>query len=351
MKRITFQIFTIILLLTFTFNAQAKKTSKEKTQPEKLNPETIKNEVINPAINNDIQEVANIKWSESLRFRDFHHLPYYLEIKDKLKTYTEHIAKVYQEHPHVFSSTVEYGILLLDTGKLEEAKKVWDLALKDFPANETPKLYRAWVDALNGDYITAKNGWYTVINEKIMGGVLNSGSALLWLPQHIDAVTGLYLIKDHLTGNDKIEAEKIVDEVINTFPKQSRFAAILISKDLQEGKLKAAAVKLSKSLEASPEDSVLITLLGITQLLSNYNDEALKLFNAATEIDSSLPTIQIMKARALFAQNKKKEAFQTFDLALKLDPSIQLDKEQKKTFLTLPAFSVSLETSKKGTNN
>ena len=265
------------------------------------------------------------KWTEGLRLGDFYVLPEYVEIHNKLKDkkfLKEVIEKHYKDHPNVFSSVIEYGLVLIDLGKLDEARTIWNDAVKLFRSNPTPKVYKAWVDAYYGDYVASKEAWLPILKERFQeNGELKFG--ILWLPYHIDAIIGLHLIKDHLPPEEKEEIEQLVLKVAKTFPQNPKLSPILVSHYLQNGEYKLAADNLAGILSQYPNEPVSVTLLGIAQLLTGYYDEALKLFDKAIELKSNSPTVHLMKARTLYELNKKRESNAEINIAMKLDPTLK----------------------------
>lgn len=282
----------------------------------------------------------SVIWTGTLSLQDFFLLPDYLEVKSKLKEYKTTLAKEYKEHPSVFSTAIQYGLLLIDLGELEKAKIVWERALQDFHANETPKAYKAWLDARLGNYQAAKDAWYPIAKEKVDVGIAGY-SARIWLSYHTDAVIGLYLIKDSLSEDQKEEVSKVVDLIINTFPHNPKFAAVVINEYLKSGQLEKAAKLLTSVLSNNPDNPVLITLLGIAKLMTNHYDEALKLFDRAKEINPNVLTNRIMRARALFALNKEKESFEELDEAMKLEPDLNIAENKKKKYLAAKSYMIS----------
>ena len=308
----------------------------------------------------DMQELADInylksiqnefgnKWNGTLKLRDFYVSPDFLELKGKLKEFKETSRKTYQENPSVFSSAIIYGLILIDLGDLDEAKVVWEKAVKDFRSNPNPKVYKAWVDAAQGNYLLAKEGWYPLIEEKLN----EKGEVKLetmWLPYHFDAIRGLYLIKDNLPPKEKEQIENVLVETASIFYTDPRLAPVLVARDLQAGKIKSAAIRLSKVLEVYPNDTVSITLLGIAQLLNGYHDTALKLFNKSAEYNPNSPTNTLMRARALYELKKKKESLAEVDRAVELDPSLRSINKKKllenKTYI-IPAEDKRLKEAK-----
>ena len=277
---------------------------------------------VNAVNENSIEEEIENKWTETLKLKDYYLLPDYLEVRDRFKDYAATIAKNYEETPDVFSSAVVHGLILIDRGEISRARKVWEKAVEDFAGNPTPKVYKAWVDALEGNYLLAKDAWYPVAKEKIELGITGSMSGI-WLPYHTDSILGLYLIKDNLPEKDKLEVENVIDEIAKHFARNPKIASILITKDYKAGKIKSAAEKLAVVLERYPEEPELITLLGIGQLLSRHYEDALNLFDNSNKIFPNSPTTHLMKARVLFALNKKKESESEYEKALKIEPGLQ----------------------------
>ena len=258
----------------------------------------------------------------------------------RLKEYRTALIKEYDQHPSVFSTAIHYGLLLIDLGEIEKAKLVWDRAVKDFFANETPKAYKAWVDARLGSYQEAKDIWFPIAKEKADLGIVGLG-ARIWLEYHTDSVLGLYLIKDHLPEGQREEIAKLVNSIVGAIPQNPKFAAVLVNEYLKSGQLGKAAEILASALNGNPDDPVLVTLLGISQLMTNHYDEALKLFDRAREINPSMPTNHIMKARVLFALNKEKESFEELDEAMKLNPDLNIAENKKKKYLALKSYIAS----------
>lgn len=281
-----------------------------------------KKEQIDLGLLKSVQNDIGNKWNGTLKLKDFYVSPDFLELKGKLKEFKEVARKDYEKTPNVFSSAIIYGLLLIDLGELDEAKVVWERAVKDFGSNPTPKVYKAWVDAARGDYQLAKDGWYPIIEEK-----LNEKGEIkletMWLPYHFDAIRGLYLIKENLSLKEKEQIEKVLVATASIFIFDPRIAPVLISQDLQAGRIKSSAVRLSKILELYPNDSLSITLLGIAQLLNGYYDTALKLFDKSAEYNPNSPTNTLMRARALYELKKKKESLAEVDRAVELDPSLK----------------------------
>ncbi len=152
---------------------------------------------------------------------------------------------------------------------------------------------------------------------------------------------GLYLIKDYLPENEREEVSKAVDTVAGVFPQNPKFAAIIVNEYLKSGQLKKAALVLADVLAANPDDSPLITLLGIAQLLTHNNDEALNLFNKAKEANPNLFTARVMKARTLFALNREKESFEELDEVMRLNPRFTVAENKKKKYLSQKSYIVS----------
>ena len=282
----------------------------------------------------------SVIWTETLNLQDFFLLPDYIEVKNKLKEYKIALAKEYKESPSVFSTAIQYGLLLIDLGELEKAKLVWEKALKDFHSNEAPKAYKAWLDARLGNYQEAKDVWYPIAKEKVDLGVAGY-NARVWLSYHTDSVLGLYLIKDFLPEDQKEEVSKVIDSIVGVFPQNPKFAVVLINEYLKSGQFEKAAKLLVSTLTSNPDDPVLITLLGTAQLMKNHYDEALKLFDRAKEINPNVLTNRIMRARVLFALNKKKESFEELDEVMKLNPDLNIAENNKKKYLALKSYMIS----------
>lgn len=286
------------------------------------------------------KEDSKLSWTENLRLRDFYLSPEALELKEKLKNYKDTLARTYQEQPSVFSTAISFGLVLIDLGELDKAQVVWDRALKDFYANPTPPFYKAWVDACKGNYMKAKEVWLPIVKQKIDAGIVGSGAGI-WLPYHVFGVVGLDIIKNYLPPADKKEVEISVNEIAKYFPNNPIFALVLASNDLHAGKIKSATKLLEDVLSKKPNEPQITTLLGVTKLLTQNYEEALKLFDKANELYPFSPTNHLMKARALFALHKKKEALAEIDEAIKLDPNWSLLKENKKKFLSAKSYIAS----------
>ena len=319
----------LLLSLIFTFSYSfANVENKDELQVLDKQQETVKS------------SSKSTIWTETLTLQDFFLSPDYSEVISKIKEYKKNLAKVYNETPSVFSTAIYYGLLLIDLGELEKAKLVWNGALKDFRSNETPKAYKAWLDARLGNYQAAKDAWYPIAKQKVDDGIIGSHAGI-WLVHHTDSVVGLYLIKDYLPETQREEVSRVVDSIVGSIPQNPKFAAILINEYLKSGQLEKAAVLLAGALQTNPDDPVLITLLGIAQLMTNHYDEALKLFDRAKEINPNIPTNRIMRARALFAINKEKESFEELDEAMKLNPDLNISENKKKKYLAAKSYIVS----------
>lgn len=253
------------------------------------------------------EEDTSIKWTETLRLRDFYLSDDTIELRNKLKEYQGVLENTYKEHPSVFSTAVQYGSLLVDLGEIDKAKVVWDRAMKDFVSNPVPLVYRAWAYACKGDYITSKNTWYPIAMEKVNLGI-SGFDARVWLPFHVDAVLGLYLIKDYLPEKDKKEVTEAVLNIAKHFANSYKFAAILINEDLRAGRLQAAEKKINNILKRYPDQPTTLTLAGVLNLLKGNHQEALTFFDKANEFYPFSPTNHLMKARTLFAMDRKKES-------------------------------------------
>lgn len=328
-KKVVKSLLLLVISLLTISNSNCAEIDSNTTVPKQDN----KKEIIK-------EEIKSLTWTETLALQDFILSPDYLELKSKIKEYKRILAKTYDENPAVFSSTINYGLLLIDLGEIDKAKIVWDKAVEDFHANETPKIYKAWIDARQGRYEEAKNIWYPIVKQKIDLGIVGLG-ARLWLPYHTDSLIGLYIIKDHLPENEREEVSKAIDTLAGVFPQNPKFAAIIVNEYLKTGQLKKAALVLADVLGTNPEDSPLITLLGIAQLLTNNYDEALNLFNRAKEANPNLFTARVMKARTLFALNREKESFEELDEVMRLNPRFTVAENKKKKYLSQKSYIVS----------
>ena len=282
----------------------------------------------------------SIIWTETLSLQDFFLSPDYIEVMSRLKEYKTSLAKEYKENPSVFSTAISYGLLLIDLGELEKAKLVWEKALKDFHANEAPKAYKAWLDARLGNYQEAKDTWELIVKQKIDNGTVGFGSGI-WLLHHTYSVLGLYLIKDFLPEDQREEVSKVIDSIVRAFPQNPKFAAVLINEYFKSGEIEKAAKILAGALNNNSNDPVLITLLGIAQLMTNHYDEALKLLDRAKGINPNILTNRVMRARVLFALNKEKEAFEELNEAMKLNPDLNITESNKKKYLTAKNYMIS----------
>ncbi|GEM_PF-6117658 len=297
-----FILFVVIATVALPLRAEEAKTDSQISQDTVLEEET----------------VSENRWSETLRLKDFTLLPGFLDLKDKVEQYKLATEKDYRQHPSVFSSAIEYGLLLIDLGKIEEARPVWDKAVKDFFSNPTPQIYKSWVDALSGNYKAAKDVCYPVLKEKIDTGI----NSALWLPQHADCLVELSIIEKYLPEEkDKLEATEVTNEIAKHFAKNPKFATVLITNDLQAGKLESAMKKINNVLEKHPNEYIIITLQGVTELLRGNQEKALSLLEQANAIYPYSPTNHLMRARALLALNRKKESNDLYEEALKIDPS------------------------------
>ncbi|GEM_PF-5998683 len=282
------------------------------------------------------QDNLQIKWLESLRPKDFVLLQEIVELKgEKLDLYGKDLETRYKENPDVFSTAIPYGLFLIDTGEVEKAGLLFERAISDFKSNQVPVVYKAWTDILKGNYIQAKDALHPVVMEKVNAGITGIGAGI-WLPQHIDAVVGLYLLKDHLPEKDRVEISKIVDDVTKHFTKNPKFVSILITKDLNNGKLQEASEKFSNILQRYPENPTILTLLGVSQLLTGYLDEALVLFDQVNGIYPYSSTSYLMKARVLSLTGEKEEADTLIQKAFQLDS--QLKKATKNKLLLAKTY-------------
>ena len=281
-------------------------------------------------------------WTETLSLQDFFLSPEYVELTEnkKLKEYKTTIAKLYNQDSSVFSTATTYGLLLIDLGELEKARLVWDKAVKDFHANDTPKVYRAWVSARLGNYKEAKEVWVPIIKQKVDKGIAGF-SAGIWSIHQVDALLGLYLINDYLPENEREEISKIITSVIRIFPQDPKFATILVNEYLKSGQVEKAAQALVSVLSNNPNEPVLITLLGVAQLITHHYDEALKVFDTAKEINPNILTTHIMRARTLFVLNREKESFEELDEAMRLNPDLNIAENKKKKYLAPKSYMIS----------
>ena len=325
-KKIIIYISLFLIALFFTCGYSFAQT--ENAQLENKNE---------PQFSDKKKAEKSVAWTETLALQDFFLSPDYLEVMSKLKEYKKALARTYNEAPSVFSTSIHYGLLLIDTGELEKAKPIWEKALKDFHSNEAPKAYKAWLDARLGNYQAAKDVWYPIAKEKVDLGIVGY-SARIWLSYHTDSVLGLYLIKDQLPEDQKEEVSKVIDKIVKVFPQQPKFATILINEYLKSGQFEKAGKILVDSLTKYPNDPVLVTLLGIAQLMTNHYDEALKLFDRAKEINPNILTNRIMRARVLFALNKEKDAFEELDAAMELNPDLNIAENKKKKYLAAKSY-------------
>ncbi len=284
----------------------------------------------------------SVIWTEDLTLQDFNLLPDSIQTAGSLSDYDKRVLakKEYEKTPSVFSVAISYGLLLIDFNEIEKARFVWERALKDFYANESVTAYKAWFHARTGKFEEAKNVWLPIAKSKIDRGVVGFGSGI-WLTYHTDAILGLYLIKDNLPESERQEVADTVNTIIGAIPQNQKFAAALIADYLKSGQLNKAAEFLAVSLKSYPDDPVLITLLGVAQLMTNHYDDALALFNRANEINPRIPTNHIMKARALFALNREKESFEELEIAMKLDPDLNIADNKKKKYLAQKSYMIS----------
>ena len=321
--RLLHNIFLIsfLLILFFSINLRSYAVDEKGTKPLTVEP--------NNEATKEEDTTGKNKWTENLRLRDFYLSSEAIELKDRLRGYSDHLEKQYKEHPSVFAAAIPYGSVLIDLGEIDKAHAVWERAVKDFFSNPTPKAFKAWVDACKGDYSQAKDIWMKYAKEKLDVGVTGH-SAGIWLPCHVYSVLGLHLIKNYLPDEEKVEVEKVVNEIAKHFPRKILFASILITNDLQAGRLKSAQEKIEELMESNKEDPTLVTLLGIAELLKNNYETSIQYLDEAIKIAPTQPTNHLMKARALYALKKKKEAKVEMGEAIKLDPTLgQSGKEEK----------------------
>ncbi len=319
---------TIIVLIVLTLSlgaSYARDVLEETSKKPEITIEKIKENIV-------LKD--SLKWTESLRLKDFYLHPSYLELKENLTKYKEDLEKKYKDTPSVYSLSLEYGLTLIDTGEIEKAEIVFNKAVKDFTNNPAPKIYKAWVDACNGKYVLAKDIWLPTAKEKLEFGLFNG----MWMPYQVDAILGLGLIKNNLPEKDKKEVEDVLNEIIQHFSNNPKLAVLPISSDLQSGKLEDAKGKLDELLVTNSENSVLITLLGITELLKEHNSEALNLFDKSKNIYPYSPSNNLMRARALFAL-KNKDSDSVVEEAIKLDPVWKIANLKKKKLLPFKSYT------------
>lgn len=269
------------------------------------------------------QEEIGAKWTERLKLSDFNLSSDSLELKDmrKIRKLADALSIDYKNHGDVFGAAIPYGAILVDIGEIEEADKVWAKALEDFYKNPTPPVFKAWVNARKGKYLEAMEAWMKVAKKQVDLGSERM-LQVMWLPEHFYSVLGLYLIKDFLPEKDRIEAEEITVLIAKHHPTRPQFAPILITEDLRAGRLQSAAKRVEKVLSKYADSYVILTLGGITELLSGNHEDALELLEKSHEVYPNSPTNNLMRARAFYALKKKKEAKAALKEAINLDPSI-----------------------------
>ena len=331
-------LVVLFLVLIITYPGWAEENQVGTQTDSQKSSETILNNN-----NNEEETISKNKWSETLRLRDFTTLPGFLDLQERLEQYELTLEKNYRKHPNVFSTAVEYGLLLNDLGETEKSVQVWDRAIKDFVNNPTPKIYKTWVDALNGNYKAAKDVCYSYLKEQIDTGI----NSALWLPHHADCAVELSIIQKYLPEKDKIEANEVVNEIARHFASNPKFASVLITNDLQAGKLKSAMKKINKVLEKHPNEPVIITLQGITELISENPENALKLLEKSNEIYPYSPTNHLMRARVMLVLKKKKESNLLYEQALKFDPSLGNKSLKKKVLLAQQGYIMQLNKNSK----
>ena len=333
-----FTLSVVLLIACCLLPCFAEEAKEENNINKKDVQETKKEKVKKPKLKTKKVQA----WNEILRLQDFYVLPEIFSLtKERRKEYRETLKKEYTEHPDVFSSAIAFGLMLIDMEELDKADVVWERALKDFRRNDTPVIYNAWLKARQGEYLQAQDAWYPIAKEKFDYGIRGYGSRI-WLPYHVDSVLGLYLIEDQIPEEQKKERyEEIVLEIARNYPNTAKLAAITISEALKEGRLEDAGHRLAFALESAPEDPVLITLLGISQLMTKHYDLALKLFDKSIALAPTGITNRLMKARTLYAMKKKKEALEEFDLLAEANPKLEFaafNKSQKKEFLSPKSY-------------
>lgn len=349
----------IILTLVLLTNANNLKSNAASPETPEVKPE-IKNEENNKVNETEVKaeskepeviaekpiedEVSSTVWNESLGLKDFYLSPTTIQVNanKNLTNYREHLEAQYKEHPDTFSVAIEYGLFSIDTGDIEKADQIFTRAVNDFKGNPTPPVYKAWVDGLKGNYKPAKDALYGLLKEKIANGF----SGVFWLSSDVDAVVALHCIQNYLPEAEKEEVKTLVNDMAKHLGGRPSISAILISNDLQSGHLKAAGTKLANVLTKNPDEPVNIGLLGVSQLITGHNDEALKLLDKSNELFPYSPTVNLMRARALFALDEKKESKLAYKKAVELDPSIEGKNVKKDYLLKSKSYISSVETDK-----
>jgi len=305
--------YFLILILILGMNLNSYKSFAEEVIPVEggsvsdAKPTNAEEKAVaEPKAEAELIEISPIVWNENLKLKDYVLTASTIYTKENmtLEEYRKNTEKLYTTDGKgdVFSVAIEYGLLLIDLGELDKADAVFTRGIKDFKGNPTPVVYKAWVDALKGNYKAAKDAWYGHINEK----VATSRQETLWLPYDVDSLVGLNLIKDNLSDADKEDIKKL-DKTVGKLSGNSKLSSLLINEDFKNGRLKNAANRIGVCLAKDPSDPVAVTLLGISQLIIGKNEEALKMFEQANSIYEYSPTTNLMKARALFALDKKKD--------------------------------------------
>lgn len=348
-KKILLNGLKTIAIISGIFAVSATYALAKETAPSKDKKQEVK-EISNDAKEDEEikNEIIGAKWTETLRLRDLVLSSEAFELsREKLENYRNVLEKNYKEKPDVFSNAISYGLILIDLNEFDTAKVVWNKAVKDFFANNTPIVYKGWTDACNSEYTLAKESFYPIVEERYKAGVgISTG---MWLPYHTYSVVGLYLIKNYFPESEKKDIEEKVIGVAKHFAKQPEYGVILISDDLQKGKLKSAELKLEKLLETSPDEPILLTLKGITELLKGNYQDSITYFDKSSEKFAHTPTNYLMKGRALYALGKKKEAKKIAKEAFKLDPTLAAnDKDKKEELLLAKSYLIpsQIETSK-----
>lgn len=257
---------------------------------------------------------------KEFRFRDFPHLTEFEGDKQQLSEYTKNVLQEqYKAQPNVFSSAITYGLALIDLGEYEKALKVFEQAEKDFFANDTPKIYKGWTLACLGRYKEAKELLYPIAKQRYDAGILGY-SAGLWLPQHIDTVVALTLIKDEFPKKEREEIINVTEEIVNKLKSQPKLVAFVALNEINKGDLEKAKGKINyvKGLHYYP---LLETLEGVIQYMEGEFEKSLVHFNNVTKTNFYSPANYLMKAKALAALGNIEEAIDEIDQVLTLDPS------------------------------
>ncbi len=307
---------TILLVLALVFFFALKSSA----EPEIKRTTELKNK--------KDEELSNVVWNEGLRFKDFSlnvdtvHL---LENMN-LSPYLKDLEKQYKTNPKAFSIAINYGLLLIDIGELDKAEKIFNTAINDFKGNPTPNIYRAWILAEKGDYKSAKDIWYEHLKGK------GTARETLWIAYDIDAATGLNLIQNELEEKDKKEVKELLDFINPRFKFRPKIAAVLAVNDLNSGRIVSAKERAEEVLTRYPNEYLAKAIVGIADLIQGNNEQSIKSLDTSYEQFPFSSTVNLMRARAYFALDKKKESKLAYKKALELDPKLE-SKSVKKNYL------------------